>query len=219
MCYNFVKSESDHYNLQKSRKMGTAMAPQAAEEKRFPTSTELQQELSRVRSQGRFQKTLRNTVITLIAVAAAAVLIAMFWLPVLRIYGSSMAPTLDNGNIVLAVKNKEFAKGDIVAFYYNNKILVKRVVAKPGDTVDIDSEGNVYVNSVMMEEPYLADKALGDCNIELPFQVPENKLFVLGDNREESIDSRNTAVGCVADEQIVGRLVFVVWPFRNIHKI
>ncbi|MBR2561374.1 MAG: signal peptidase I [Eubacterium sp.] len=195
------------------------MAPQAAEEKRFPTSTELQQELSRVRSQGRFQKTLRNTVITLIAVAAAAVLIAMFWLPVLRIYGSSMAPTLDNGNIVLAVKNKEFAKGDIVAFYYNNKILVKRVVAKPGDTVDIDSEGNVYVNSVMMEEPYLADKALGDCNIELPFQVPENKLFVLGDNREESIDSRNTAVGCVADEQIVGRLVFVVWPFRNIHKI
>ena len=195
------------------------MAPQAAEEKRFPTSTELQQELSRVRSQGRFQKTLRNTVITLIAVAAAAVLIAMFWLPVLRIYGSSMAPTLDNGNIVLAVKNKEFAKGDIVAFYYNNKILVKRVVAKPGDSVDIDSEGNVYVNSVMMEEPYLADKALGDCNIELPFQVPENKLFVLGDNREESIDSRNTAVGCVADEQIVGRLVFVVWPFRNIHKI
>lgn len=155
---------------------------------------------------------LRSTVSTLITVAAAAVLVSTLWLPVLRIYGSSMTPALEDGNIVAAVKSGTFKTGDIIAFYYNNKILVKRIIARAGDWVDIREDGTVLVNGEKLYEPYLAEKAFGECDIELPYQVPEGRYFVMGDHRSVSVDSRSTSVGCVAEEQIVGRLVFRVWP-------
>ena len=151
--------------------------------------------------------------------AAVAVLIAVLLLPVLQIYGTSMAPTLDEGNIVLSVKGSRFRTGEVVAFYYNNKILVKRVIANPGEWVDIDKEGNVYVNNVKLEEPYLAEKAFGETNIQLPYQVPDSRIFVMGDNRDVSIDSRNSSVGCIADEQIVGKIVFRIWPLSGMGPV
>ena len=130
-----------------------------------------------------------------------------------------MTPTLDEGDYVISLKGTDLSSGDIVAFYYNNKILVKRVIAFAGDWIDIDDKGNVYVNNVLLDEPYIYEKALGDCNITLPYQIPESRIFVMGDHRSISIDSRNTAVGCVAEEQIVGRIVFRVWPFSAIGAI
>ncbi len=190
----------------------------------MPTSTQLEEELHRVRYRKRYRSVLRSTVYTLITVAAIAVLVATLLLPVLQIYGSSMTPTLTDGEIVLTVKTTEFETGDVVAFYYNNKILVKRVIAQAGDWVDITPEGDVYVGKstkemVLLEEPYLMEKSLGDCNIELPYQVPESRVFVMGDHRSVSVDSRNTAVGCVAEEQLVGKLVFRVWPIPQFGEI
>ena len=184
-----------------------------------PTSLQLEEELKRVKYRKRYRSVLRSTVYTLITVAAIAVLVATLLLPVLQIYGSSMSPTLADGDIVVSLKTSEFKPGDVVAFYYNNKILVKRVIAVSGDWVDITENGDVYVNSELLEEPYIQEKAFGDCNIELPYQVPESRIFVMGDHRSVSIDSRNTAVGCVAEEQIVGKLVFRVWPLNAFEKI
>ena len=184
-----------------------------------PEIPELEKELNRERYNRRYRRTLRSTVYTLITVAAVAVLVATLWLPVLEIYGSSMTPTLDDGQIVLSWKTRKLESGQIVAFYYNNKILVKRVIAHAGDWVNIDADGMVYVNGQMLDEPYLAEKALGECDIELPYQVPENMVFVMGDHRATSIDSRNTAVGCVEEEQVVGRLVVRIWPFDNFGTI
>ena len=181
----------------------------------LPTTGQLSRELKRVRYNTGFSGMLRSTIGILITVAAIAVLIAVLLLPVLQIYGTSMAPTLSEGNIVVSVKGSTFETGDIVAFYYNNKILVKRVIANPGQWVDIDAEGNVYVNNVKLEEPYLDEKAFGETNIELPYQVPDSRIFVMGDNREASIDSRNTSVGCVSDEQIVGKIIFRIWPMKE----
>ena len=190
----------------------------------LPTSQQLEEELNRVRYGKRYRTVLRSTVGTLITVAAIAVLVATLLLPVLQIYGSSMPPTLVDGDIVVPVKTTEFETGDEVAFYYNNKILVKRVIAQAGDWVDITPDGYVYVGKhaddlVLLEEPYLTEKSLGDCNIELPYQVPESRVFVIGDHRSVSVDSRNTAVGCVAEEQLVGRLVFRVWPLAFFGQI
>lgn len=185
----------------------------------IPEIDELETELKRVRYRRQYFSTLRSTVYTLITVAAVAVLVATLWLPVLQIYGTSMAPTLANGNIVVSVKGNDFQPGDVIAFYYNNKILVKRVIAGPGDWVDIDEKGTVYVNNQELQEPYLEEKALGDCNIQLPYQVPENRIFVMGDHRSVSVDSRNTAVGCVAEEQIVGKIIFCIWPLNEFGKI
>lgn len=185
----------------------------------MPGIPELEKELNRERYNRRYRRTLRSTVYTLITVAAVAVLVATLWLPVLEIYGSSMTPTLDDGQIVLSWKTRKLESGQIVAFYYNNKILVKRVIAHAGDWVNIDADGTVYVNGQMLDEPYLAEKALGECDIELPYQVPENMVFVMGDHRATSIDSRNTAVGCVEEEQVVGRLVVRIWPFDNFGTI
>ena len=181
----------------------------------LPTTGQLSRELKRVRYNTGFSGMLRSTIGILITVAAIAVLIAVLLLPVLQIYGTSMAPTLSEGNIVVSVKGSTFETGDVVAFYYNNKILVKRVIANPGQWVDIDAEGNVYVNNVKLEEPYLDEKAFGETNIELPYQVPDSRIFVMGDNREASIDSRNTSVGCVSDEQIVGKIIFRIWPLKG----
>jgi len=180
---------------------------------------EIEEELERVRYRGRFGESLRSTLFTLLVVSAAAVLVATLWMPVLRIYGSSMAPTLVDGDVVVSMKTSQFHPGDIVAFYYNNKILVKRVVAQSGDWVDIDTQGNLYINDTYLDEPYLTEKSYGETNIELPYQVPEGRIFVIGDNRELSIDSRNSAVGCVAEEQIVGQLVYKVWPLEEFGKL
>ncbi len=154
----------------------------------------------------------RSTVFTLITVAAIAVLVATLWLPVLKIYGSSMTPTLENGQIVISVKSGSYETGDLVVFRYNNKVLVKRLIAQAGDWVNIDKDGTVYVNDIPLDEPYLTEKALGECDLELPYQVPESRLFVMGDHRSVSVDSRSTAVGCVAEEQLVGIIVLRVWP-------
>ena len=183
--------------------------------KEYPTVAQLEHELKRVRYQSRYGRVLRSTVFSLVVVAAVAVLVAVLLLPVLQIYGHSMTPTLEDGDIVVSIKGSDFEPGDVIAFYYNNKILVKRVIAGPGDWVDIDKDGNVTVNGQALEEPYLQEKALGDCNIKLPYQVPDSRLFVMGDHRSVSVDSRNTAVGCVAQEQIVGRLVFRIWPLSG----
>lgn len=185
----------------------------------LPSSEELNEELNRLKQQQRMHSVFRSTIFTLVVAASIAVLIATLWMPVLRIYGSSMNPSLEDGNIVVSVKDSKFDPGEVVAFYYNNKVLVKRVVAKAGDWVDIDDSGNVYVNNTQLDEPYILNKAQGDCNIQLPYQVPEGRLFVIGDNREVSIDSRNTAVGCVAEEQIVGRLVYRVWPLNRLGRV
>ena len=183
------------------------------EPKPVPTVQELQSELNRVRYKRRYRSVLRSTIYTLVTVAAIAVLVATLWLPVLQIYGSSMTPTLQDGEIIFSLKTSSFEPGDIISFYYHNKILVKRVIARPGEWVDIDSDGYVYINDVRLDEPYLEDRAFGDCNIELPYQVPDGKVFVMGDHRSTSVDSRNTAVGCVAQEQVVGKILFRVWPF------
>lgn len=185
----------------------------------MPNVAQLEAELARVRYRKRYRTVLRSTVYTLVIVAAAAVLVATLWLPVLQIYGGSMAPTLQDGDIVVSAKSGEFETGDVVAFYYNNKILVKRVIAGPGDWVDIKEDGTVFVNEQELDEPYLTEKAFGDCDIDLPYQVPEARLFVMGDHRSVSVDSRNSAVGCIADEQIVGRMVLRVWPLSGFGTI
>ena len=180
-----------------------------------PTIEQLEKELGREKYRSRFRRVMRNTIYALITVAAAAVLVATLWVPVLQISGDSMAPTLTGEQVVVCVKGLSFQPGDVVAFYYDNKILVKRVIAGPGDWVDIDEDGTVYINDVELHEPYLVEKALGDCNIALPYQVPESKIFVMGDHRSVSLDSRITALGCVGDEQVVGKLLFRVWPFEG----
>lgn len=184
-----------------------------------PTIEALEQEIKRVHYKEKYKKTLRSTIFTLITVAAVAVLVATLFLPILQIYGNSMTPTLEDGDLILSVKESHFQKGDVIAFYYNNKILVKRVIATSGEWVDMDDEGNVFVNGELLEESYVKDKAFGECNIPLPYQVPEDKIFVMGDHRSVSVDSRHTSVGCVAEEQIVGELEFRIWPLSAIGAI
>lgn len=181
-----------------------------------PSVEELETELRRVRYKQRYHSVLRSTVFTLITVAAVAVLVATLWLPVLQIFGSSMTPTLQDGDIIFSVKSSHMEQGDIIAFYYNNKVLIKRVIATPGDWVDIDPDGTVYVNGVLLEEPYLTEKDFGGADIELPYQVPEGRYFVLGDHRATSVDSRHTAVGCVAQDQVVGKILIRIWPLDRI---
>ena len=183
------------------------------------TTEEIERELQRVRYKERYRRTLRSTVYVLVTVAAIAVLVATLLLPVLQIYGDSMAPTLEDGQLIVSVKEADFEAGDIVAFYYNNKILVKRVIANAGEWVDIDESGNVFVNGKLLEEPYIQEKALGECNIPLPYQVPEGKIFVMGDHRSVSIDSRHKSVEGVSQDQIVGKLVMRIWPLSEIEMI
>ena len=190
-----------------------------AAETQAPTIEQLQAELKHEKYKRSFVFSLRNTIFTLVTVAAAAVLIAVLLMPVLQIYGTSMTPTLAEGEIVVSVKGTDMKTGDIVAFYYNNNVLIKRVIAQPGDWVNITEDGTVFVNNEVIDEPYLTEKAFGECNIQLPYQVPDSRIFVMGDHRSVSIDSRNTAVGCVADEQIVGKIVFRVWPLSQFGRV
>ena len=180
----------------------------------IPETEILEAELNRAKYKERYKSVLRSTIYTLITVAAVAVLVATLWLPVLRIYGNSMTPTLQDGEIVCSVKTSDMKHGDIVAFYYNNKILIKRVIASSGEWVDMDREGNVFVNDEELVEPYLEEKHYGDADITFPYQVPDGRIFVMGDHRETSVDSRHLSVGCVAEEQIVGKIIFRVWPLN-----
>lgn len=181
-----------------------------------PPIAQLESELKRERHKHQYSRVLQTTIYALIVVAAAAILVATLWMPVLRIYGTSMTPTLTDGNIVVTLKGSKFSTGDVIAFYYNNKILVKRVIASAGDWVNIDKDGTVYVNDKKLDEPYLTEKALGTCDITLPYQVPDGKIFVMGDHRSVSVDSRSKSIGSVAQEQIVGRVVLRVWPLNEI---
>lgn len=185
----------------------------------MPSVEQLKAELKRVNYRSRYRSVLRSTIYTLIIVAAIAILVATLWLPVLQIYGSSMTPTVQDGEIIFTVKTSDFVPGDIIAFYYNNKILVKRVICGAGDWIDISEDGTVYLNGERLEEPYLVEKALGDINIDLPYQVPDGRWFVMGDHRSTSVDSRNTAVGCVSDEQIVGKIIFRIWPLNRLGSV
>lgn len=182
-----------------------------------PTSEQLKAELAFETDKKRYRSTLRQTISVLIVVAAASVLLAVFFISVLRVRGDSMSPNLDEGDLVIAVRTQRFEPGDIIAFYYGPSILLKRVVGNPGDIINIDEDGNVFVNGVMLEESYLPEKDSGIYNeIEYPYQVPDKRYFVLGDNRRDSIDSRSHEVGTVTNEQVVGKVLFrVLLPWSD----
>lgn len=182
----------------------------------LPTREQVEAERKRYRRQKAYYKALRGTVYVLTIVAAIAVLIATLALPVLQIEGKSMEPTLKAGDIVLLTKTTTFDRGDLCGFTWNNKLLVKRVVGIPGDWIELDADGTVYLNGEALDEPYVTAPALGECDLEFPYQVPQEQYFVLGDMRESSIDSRNTLIGCIKKEQIVGKVFFRVWPFKRI---
>lgn len=182
----------------------------------IPTTKDLEQELYREKYKSRYKKILKSTIYALLIVVAISVIIATFLFPVLQIYGESMKPNLTEDDIVLCIKKQEFEGGDIIAFYHNNKILVKRVIAVSSDWVNIDELGNVYVNDELLEEEYIEEKSFGESDIKYPYQVPEGSYFVLGDKRETSIDSRSSIIGTISCENIIGKIIFRVWPLKQI---
>ena len=184
----------------------------SAPENNTPTQAALEEELAKERSRSKFLAALRSTINSLIVVAAVAVIIAMLVLPVIQIQGTSMSDTLQDRDIVVALRGSGYKTGDVIAFYYNNNILIKRVIASTGQWVDITDDGTVYVDNVRLDEPYITDPAKGDCNIQLPYQVTDGKIFVMGDHRSTSLDSRNTSLGCISEDMVVGRLLLRVWP-------
>lgn len=181
----------------------------------LPTKKQVEKERKRYRRQKAYNKALGGTLYVLTIVAAVAVLIATLVIPVLQIEGTSMSPTLVNGDIVLLTKTIDFDRGELCGFSWNNKLLIKRVIGIPGDWIEMDTDGTVYRNGEKLDEPYAEQLAVGECDLEFPFQVPQEQYFVLGDMRESSIDSRNTLIGCVSEEQIVGKVFFRVWPFKT----
>jgi len=181
----------------------------------IPSLNEIQNERKRIRRKDYYKQALRGTVSVLVVVAAVAVLIATLFLPILQISGDSMSPTLEHDEIVVLLKTKKFERGDLIGFYYQGKILLKRVIALPEDEVAIDADGNVYVNGELLDEPYVTDKGLGDCDLEFPYKVPGTSYFVMGDRRSNSVDSRNSVVGCIPQEDIIGKVFIRVWPFSR----
>ena len=180
-----------------------------------PSVEQLEKALRAEKRAGSYSKALKSTIYSLLVVAAAAILIATLFMPILQISGSSMTPVIGDGDIAAVIKGTEFDRGDIIAFYYSNKVLVKRVVAFAGEWIDIDSNGNVYINGELLDEPYLEEKAFGNCDIRLPYQVPEGKIFVLGDHRSTSQDSRSQIIGSISDEMIIGKIFLRVWPLNK----
>lgn len=182
----------------------------------IPSAEAVAKERERLQYKKKYNRTLRSTIYALLVVAALAVLVATIFLPVLQVSGTSMEPTLADGDIILLLKSESFTTGDICGLYWQNKLLLKRVIGGPGDIIDIDAAGNVTINGQELDEPYLTDKALGECDITLPYQVPENRYFVMGDHRSTSVDSRSSVIGCIEKEQIVGRAFLRVYPFDRI---
>ena len=182
----------------------------------IPSLTEIQRERKRIRRGNYYRQALRGTVAVLVVVAAVAVLITTLFLPILQISGDSMSPTLEHDEIVILLKTKEFQRGDLVGFYYQGKILLKRIIALPEDEVAIDADGNVYVNGELLEEPYVTEKELGDCDLEFPYKVPGTSYFVMGDQRSNSVDSRNSAIGSISRDDIIGKVFIRVWPLSEI---
>ena len=182
----------------------------------LPTKKQVETEQKRYRRQKAYNKALRGTVYVLTIVAAVAVLIATLILPVLQIEGASMEPTLSNGDIVLLTKNPRFDRGDLCGFTWNNKLLIKRVIGLPGEWIEMDTDGNIYIDGEKLDEPYVQKQAFGECDLEFPIQVPQEQYFVVGDMRESSIDSRNSLIGCITKDQIVGKVFFRIWPFKSI---
>jgi signal peptidase I len=181
-----------------------------------PSVSQLEAELSREKQKHHYFAALRRTIYVLLAVAGLSILVATLWMPVMQIYGSSMNPTLTSGEYVVAVKQKTFHQGDIVAFYVNNRLMIKRVIAKEGDWVELDDQGHVFVNGVLLEEDYVEELSLGNCNISFPYQVPDGTLFLMGDNRATSVDSRTEEMGCIDQSQIVGQVFFRIWPLNRL---
>lgn len=181
----------------------------------IPSMEEVERERERIGHRTQFKSVLRSTLYVLFGAIAVAIIFVTLLMPVLQVTGTSMEPTMENGQVVILWKTTNFKTGDLCGFYYQNKVLLKRVIGVPGDWVNIDEDGRVYVNDVLLDEPYVSKYTLGECDIQFPYQVPENKFFVLGDHREASIDSRSTVVGCIGEDQIVGRVVFRIWPLSE----
>lgn len=188
------------------------MGKKAEKKVLVPSLKEIQTERKRIRRGTYYRQALRGTVSVLVVVAAIAVLITTLFLPILQISGDSMSPTLEHDEIVILFKSKDFDRGDLIGFYYQGKILLKRVIALPEDEVAIDADGNVYINGELLEEPYVTDKGLGDCDLEFPYKVPGTGYFVLGDQRSNSVDSRNSVIGAISQDDIIGKVFLRVWP-------